>query len=99
MLEQRRARDRLPGVAGQDLEYGELARGQLDRRARARHVRVGGVDDQVADLQAHGARGRRAAQQGAQARQQLAEVERLGQVVVGADVEARGCGRRRGRGP
>ena len=48
----------------------------------------GGVDDEVADLQRARAAARDAAHERAQPRKQLAEVEGLGQVVVGADVEA-----------
>ena len=48
----------------------------------------GRVELEVADLEHRGALDRAAAGERAQARQQLGERERLGQVVVGAAVEA-----------
>ena len=75
---------------------GELGAGQLERRAAAAH-RVGdGVEREVAEAQrrAPAVAGRRAAQQRADAREQLLERERLDEVVVGAGVEAARRGRR-----
>jgi hypothetical protein len=88
MVEEARAGDRLAGVAGQVLEYRELARGERDGHSGSGHLVRGGIDDEVADLQAHRPLRGSAAHQRAQPGQQLAEVEGLDQVVVGADVEA-----------
>src|SRR3954453_3550354 len=74
VVEDRRAGDRLPGVPGQVLEDGELARCEGHGHAGARHLVRRGIDDQVADLQANGPRAGGAAHERAQPRQQLAEV-------------------------
>ena len=68
-----------------ELEAGELDRGAAAQHHGAAEVGVHGAED-------HGVGARRggagAAEQRLDARQQLAHVERLGQVVVGAELEA-----------
>src|SRR5947208_1402057 len=82
------------GVAGQRLEDLELHEGQLDVGAAHANRALGGVDLEVDDLQGRlllerlGARHPRAAQGGPHARPELAQRERLGDVVVGAELEA-----------
>jgi hypothetical protein len=76
-------------MAHQVLEEGELARRQIDRTPPARHAPRRGVELQVPDPKDRGSLGGPAPHERAQARQQLGERERLGQVVVGAGVEPR----------
>ena len=72
-----------PGLAHEQLEDGELLRGQVELVVAAPHAAGGGVEPQVADAQHHGyARLGAAAQERAQPREQLPEGERLDQVVV-----------------
>src|SRR5215211_2708212 len=87
LVEQLLARDHQPLVAHQVLEQLELALGQLDRALAAMDLVRVGVEGEVADAQrGHPAR-RSPAQQRAQPREQLLPLERLDEVVVGADVE------------
>ena len=69
----------------------ELARRQVDRRARARHLHLPEIDGDVAEpigvAAGCGAR-RRAPQQRLEPRHQLDRLERLRQVVVGAQLQA-----------
>jgi hypothetical protein len=74
-------------VAHEHLEQLELLRGQRDLRVAAAHPARGRVEHEVADAQLGAAVGRPAAHERAQPGQQLAEVERLDQVVVGAGVQ------------
>ena len=89
MREQLLAAEHLAGVAQERLEQRELLRGQVDHLAarlgapRA-HVEVDAADVERHRLAAVAAAG---AQPGADAREQLLEHERLGDVVVGAEVE------------
>src|SRR3954470_15268896 len=86
LVEQLLAGDDEPLVAHQVLEQLELALGELDRAVVARHLVGVGVQRQVAHAQrGHPAR-RAAPQERAHPRQQLLALERLDQVVVGADV-------------
>src|SRR3954452_12605746 len=87
VIEQPRAADQLARMAGEVLEDRELASGQLDRGPADGDQVPGRVDDKLADAQLRRALGGPAADQRAYAREQLPEVERLGQVVVGAGVE------------
>ena len=89
------AREHPPGVGEQQLEQLELLERQRDALAAHRHLVTRGVETHVADLQ-HlvGLRDTRvvaptAAQRGPHPRHQLTEAERLGDVVVGAHLEAR----------
>src|SRR5215212_4811797 len=87
LVEQLLAGDHQPLVAHQVLEQLELALGQLDRALAAMHLVRVRVEGEVADAQrGHPAR-RPAPQQRAQPREQLLALERLDEVVVGADVE------------
>src|SRR3954453_3272675 len=74
-------------VAHEVLEQLELALGQLDRALAARDLVRVGVQREVADDERGAAARRPAAQQRAQAGEQLLALERLDEVVVGARVE------------
>src|SRR4051794_34878723 len=88
LVEQLLARDDEPLVAHQVLEQLELALGELDLAVSpANLVRVG-VQREVSDAQRGHAARRTAAQQRPQPGEQLLALERLDEVVVGADVEA-----------
>src|SRR5579884_812114 len=86
------AREDAVGVAGEVFEQGEFTGGKRDASPGARDFVAGYVHDEVAgaDLAGLGARLElpAAADEGAQAGEQLLEGERLGEVVVGAGVEA-----------
>ena len=90
-LEQLVAREHEPAVVEQLPEEVELLRRELDLLVADHHLAAAGVDDEVAvaDLVALLAApvGRRAAEDALHARHELARVERLRQVVVGADLE------------
>src|SRR5215207_5196961 len=88
LVEQLLTRDHEPLVAHQVLEQLELALGQLDRALAAMHLVRVGVEREVADAQRGHAARRAPAQQGAEPGEQLLALERLDEVVVGADVEA-----------
>src|SRR5215510_11522017 len=87
VLDQHRPREDAAGVAHEVLEQRPLARGQLDPAAAALHLARGRVERQVGQPQHRGASLRAAPEQGAHSRQELLERERLGQVVVGAEIE------------
>src|SRR4051812_42039454 len=87
LLEQLVARDHQSLVAHHELEELELAGGELEQAIAAGGLVRGRVELQVADDQRRAAPRRAPAQERAQPRQQLLEVERLDQVVVGAGVE------------
>ena len=74
-------------VLGEVAEEGELAVREVEVGPVARGLHRGEVDDDLAEGQPVAARAR-AAEHGADARQQFFQVERLGDVVVGAEVEA-----------
>src|SRR3954470_13546866 len=88
LVEQLLARDDEALVAHQVLEQLELALGELDLPVGAAHLVRIGVEGQVAHPQRRHAAGRPAAQQRAQAGEQLLALERLDEVVVRADVQA-----------
>src|SRR5215213_2967909 len=88
LVEQPLPGDHEPLVAHQVLEQLELALGEVDRALAARDLVGVGVEHQVADAQRRHAARRAAAEQGAQPRKELLALERLDQVVVGADVES-----------
>jgi hypothetical protein len=69
------------------MEHRELSRRELDLAAGPCHDVRRRIDPQVPDLEDGGTLGRPAADQRSQAREQLAEVERLDEVVVSARVE------------
>src|SRR5688572_2464890 len=71
----------------QDLQHAELAARELQRHAGDAGGAAGGVERHIAVFDHAAALAAAAADQGARARLQLAQVERLHQVVVGADVE------------
>ena len=88
--QQRAVRDHLPGVADQPGEQLVLGRRQVQRRAVQADVAGGEVDVEAVVLVAgdgRAERGAAVAQRDPHARQQLADAERFGQVVVGARVE------------
>src|SRR5689334_14245511 len=88
LVEQLLARDHEPLVAHQVLEQLELALGELDPALAAEHLVGVRVERQVPHAQGgHPARGA-PAQQRAHAGEQLLALERLDEVVVGADVES-----------
>ena len=85
--EQFLGRDR-PSLGGeQALQHGEFLVGQRQRPPAPGGGAPGGVQAQVAVAQDRGRRGAGAAGQGLDAGDQLGEVERLGQVVVGPEAE------------
>src|SRR4051794_25413599 len=88
LVEQLLARDDQALVAHEVLEQLELALRELDAAVAAGDLVGVGVEHEVADTQRRHPAGRASAQQRAQARQQLLALERLDEVVVGADVEA-----------
>ena len=83
----------MPGVGRQVREQIELGVGEHDVAVRAGHPALRGVDDEVAEDQAPvgglvvAAQLPGPAQMGADPGEQLAGAERLGDVVVGADLE------------
>ena len=82
------AREHDAGVEEQELEQVELGLGELELTVAAPRLAARGIEREVADAQHLVVAGHaRAAQQRAQARQQLVERERLHEVVVGAGVE------------
>ena len=87
-LEDRRAREHLPGVGHEELEQQELGARELDRPLTAPDLVRRGVEDEVREAHRGGVRAVGAAQQRAQARLELLQRERLDEVVVGARVEA-----------
>src|SRR3954470_23204237 len=87
LVEQLLARDHQALVAHQVLEQLELALRELDPALPARDLVRVGVEHQVADPQRRHPARRAAAQERAHAREQLLALERLDEVVVGADVE------------
>src|SRR5262249_18515625 len=89
VVKQRLARHDEALVAHQVLEELELARGQLDVALAAEDLVSARVEAQVADREERAAARGAAAQQGAQAREQLLALERLDEVVVSAGVESR----------
>ena len=79
-----------PRLLGQDLEHEDVVGGQLDGArgpGGGERAKVEAHAAPARDLRARRC-GRGAAQQRAHARQQLAHRERLGQIVVGAQLEA-----------
>src|SRR3954471_6206326 len=88
LVEQALARDDDPLVAHEVLEQLELALGELDVALAAAHLVGVGVELEVAGHQRGRAARRAAAQQRAQAGEQLLALERLDEVVVGAGVQA-----------
>ena len=77
-----------PALCGQQtLEDSELLRAEHEATTAAeRHV-AAGIEGQVAAFERRGQRGRRPTAERADASHELGEVERLGQVVVGAQAE------------
>ena len=88
-VEQLVPRDDDPGILEQVREQVELAAGELDGLARDGDLARLPVEHDVAELQGRGGGRRRidAAQHGLDPRRELARRERLGDVVVGADLE------------
>src|SRR5215471_2711577 len=82
------APDDLAGVPGEVFEERVLAAGQRNFTALAEHAAPRHVDRERADFDALGRnRTALAARQRAEPREELAKVERLGQVVIGSGVE------------
>src|SRR5262249_57639521 len=90
LIENLLARDDLTGVREQIAQQIELAGGEIDAVAAPMRLVRAEIDLDVAD--AAGLEARRpaagAAQHGAHAREELRDAERLGDVVVGAELEA-----------
>src|SRR6185312_5334342 len=76
------------GMAHQVLEQAELPHRQLDPMAGADHGALPRVDDKVAADELAGPLDDATADERANAGKQLGKRKRLGQVVVGADVES-----------
>src|SRR3989442_6976329 len=88
LIGDQRARQHLACVAHEIVEQCVFARGQLDAAACASDAPAQPVDLEVGDAHHLVVLGRPAAQDGADARQQLGEREGLHQVVVGAELQA-----------
>jgi hypothetical protein len=88
VLDEVQAREHLPRPAHERLQQRELLGRQLDLDAVAPHLPGRGVQAERADLQHRGPLHHATAGERPQPRQQLRERERLGQVVVGAAVQA-----------
>ncbi len=84
------AREHVAGVRGEEEEEVELLRREPERAAVELDLARAGVEREVVEREPlHGDRREsRAAQDGADARRELARRERLGDVVVGAELEA-----------
>ena len=87
------ARDHAAGVAQQKLQHIELDGGEIDRHIAAgdgarRHRHVDVADGERLIMTLGRDRLARAAKDGANACDQFARIERLGQVIVGTDLEA-----------
>src|SRR3712207_2745426 len=87
LIEQLLAADDQALVAHEVLEQLELALGELDPAVAARDLVGVGVEHQVAHAEGRHAARRPSAEQGPEAGEQLLALERLDEVVVGADVE------------
>src|SRR6478735_7540048 len=87
LVEQLLPRDHKALIAHQVLEQLELALGEVDLARIARDLMRVRVQGEIADAQRGHAARRAAPQQGAHARQQLLALERLDEIVVGADVK------------
>jgi hypothetical protein len=74
-------------VEHQELEQGVFLGGEADGPAGARHRVAAGIQGEIGHLHHLGAQTLGPPQQGAQAGQQLFEVEGLGEVIVGAGIE------------
>src|SRR4051812_3788948 len=88
LIEQLLAADHQPLVAHQVLEQLELALGEVDLAVATSDLVGVGVQREVADAQRRHSARRPSAQQRPHAREQLLALERLDEIVVGADVEA-----------
>ncbi len=89
MLHELGAAHHAPGVARQVVKEGEFLRGERDLPSPPRDQVAGGVDHEVADDEPGREHLAASPGEGAEPGQELAEVERLGEVVVGAGVEPR----------
>ena len=69
------------------VQEAELASGERDEHPVGEHPPTGDIDDEVAGVESRLAGGMRSTQQRADARCELAEVERLREVVVGTGIE------------
>ena len=99
-VEQLLAREDAAGMLHEMAQQAELGRAEMDRLAGARHAMRHQVHHDVGVAQRLvGQRRPDAAQHGADARDQLGRRERLGDVVVGAGVEAAHAGRPPRRAP
>ena len=94
-VEQLRSRERDPGPAHEQLEEGELLRGEIELRSPAPRPMRGGIEAQVADLDDGRALDRRAPREGAEPGEELLEREWLRR----GSRPRRRPGRRRGRRP
>ena len=80
--------DHAAAAEHQHFQHAELARRQLERFATQRCATAGGVELERAVREHRAAARLAAADQRAQARLELGQIEGLGEVVVGAEVEA-----------
>ena len=87
-FDERAARNNFSGAVHQALEEVVLGAGEEDVFARARDFASGGIENEIADLQLELLRDGGAALDGAEAGQEFFEGEGLGEVVVGAGIEA-----------
>src|SRR5262245_31309155 len=89
VLGQHGPRQHAAGVAQEVLEQRVLARRQLDAAGPAPHLAGAGVEREVGQPEDRRGRAASAPKEDAHAREEFLEGERLAQVVVGAEIEAR----------
>src|SRR5262249_8337548 len=84
----RRAIDHLPLVPSEKLEQSKFFRGQSDLSLRTLHLAGLQIDSESRDLNALGSERRLATRQRANPCEELAESERLREIIVGARLES-----------
>jgi hypothetical protein len=89
VVEQLLLGDRAAWVRHQVTEHGELARGEVEKGPVLGALMTAGIECERPVPQNRWQPGRAAPQQRAQVREQHRELEGLGEIVVGADIEAR----------
>src|SRR5271157_1836402 len=89
MFSDERSREDAASVAHEEFEKGILPRRELNRSARTDHLPRCGIERQIGNRQGRRARRRAAPQQRTYPGKELCKLERLREVIVRPDVEAR----------